>query len=335
MKYMKLAFIITGQFRSFYQPHIQASFRQCFTNLQKKYELVLFFVINDSIQNANFDFGIPYVVYDISKEQNNKILDVASTLKDNKRFLEFVDETIQYLQKDNVHHIPDELLFAFGIMKPDCNPNLWSWNNSNSRLAEPFDPKIHHQFGTVVRQIVQIQKGIELVKEYEKEHGVFDVVCRSRPDLILPGDFLPYSNDDPFFPHSLHQRQLYNNKCSSMGFDPNEYHMNKLTCSPYSRVPSEYLSLNFGGIYYPKKSIIHDDPFKIMWCYNDYIFLSGRDTFMKYDQYFSMFSQDLISKSKENDIRWWITHESLHILFFLVNQIEFRMYRDDSYTLIR
>jgi len=334
---MKLALIITGQLRTFNTARVQEAFNHLLTSLKSKYSVVLFFVLNDSTESISFDYGVPFVITQVKDKMEGAIIKIANLLDKEPTFHEYVADAIVDLHKDNVHHTQDELEFIFGIKKENCKPFQWEWNNTRLPQNPDIDfternPNDHHHYATVTRQIIQIQYGLDSIEEYEKLNGKFDVVMRNRTDTLPPRDFLPFGFDNDFFPHSAIQLDLYKNNCASHGLDPTQYNATCFHIRDYARIPGDIRPFNFGGIDCLKKTLSVQDPYTIIWSYNDYIFISGRDTFFKYKNYFDMFKNDLVSVGRIHDVRWRTAHEAQHILFYLANGIEYRMYRDDTHT---
>jgi hypothetical protein len=309
-KMQSLAIVVCGQLRTFFEPDVQASFTAFLRRCAAKYYVVVFFMLNETAVD-------------------DRLAAVAAAAA-----------AADVVVEPCAAHMPSWLTaFRAQIDASAITPHIMKACAAIPQiLLEVQDPMHFLTVGAAPYAFLLFKHGLQRVREYEAVHHIrFDVIVRTRADVLYPPDLLPFGGGaDAMFPHSLTQRRLYEQRCALYGLDPSGYHMERFGLPPSLRIPDALFGLNLGGAYYNRRAAAAAADAPHLYGWNDHIIAGRRDSMMKFESFFDIFDNPaLLTIAKERCIQFLIAQEALLLLFAFVNGLDMYMYLDNSWSLRR
>ena len=312
---MKLAILVTGQLRSFFDNDVLSSFQRLLSLSSSHYgstdNIFLLFVVSGDFQS-----------------------------------LESYFKTTSYNYKIIPYSTP-EYSYQFSQICHSIHANPQFQTNKSAYLSIPSfahteisDPEWYVNVGTM--QFHQLQIGIQYLKQH---HIAFDTILKTRFDIIYPHDFIPAfptqeDSLDPIRRLTLTDSNYskFMNTFTMFGFrNLGEYISHMKTQSiqpPYYHVLPIYSDIAFGGPYFynhPSITKILQNPStdNILYSFGDFFFLSQRDVFFRLENYINNYGCIPYS------IPHFFAQEAQSVIFCLDNDIDIVMFTNDTYKVKR
>jgi hypothetical protein len=210
-------------------------------------------------------------------------------------------------------------------------------NKNNSALCEIPDPD-HLNLWI---QFHQLSVGIFHMIQYEKSHKItFDIIMKSRFDITYKQDFYPHlpEEDNTWKKLCFNDELLeeFSSTTEKLGIEMNmnsvlDYLKKQKIELPKCRVDITHLPITFGGQYaYNTISLqnVINGSTDILYAFNDYIFFSKREVFLKLK---NLFHDSGIKDVVDVSIPHFYAQEAQLYIFCINNCIDILMFTQPSY----
>ena len=305
----RLAIIIGGQLRSFFEKNASIYLLQLIQNSKLRYRNIHIVMIISGIYEK-------IQIHDIFKNEKGLTLEIV----DYNRYEDIVVKNIEELKKDTIFNY---------ILKKYLSNN----NNACKEITNPQEYIIGGY-----RQIYQTHIGIEYILKYESDNNiVFDTIIRTRFDIQYPPNFVPYMpSGDTINILSLDGFGInLSGLLKKSGFSIEEY-INYLKHQkinlPNCRVDCD-MGITFGGAYlynYISPEKIYNGETSILYCFNDHFYFSKRDIFIKLYDFIKIYG-----KLDIDNIKHIYAEESQLLMACFHSNIYPLMYLPNTYRIIR
>lgn len=203
-------------------------------------------------------------------------------------------------------------------------------NKNNHALNEIPDPDLNISIGI---QFHQLYVGISHMLKYESLHHItYDIIMKTRFDMKYKHDFYPHLPTDPWkrlcFNDELFRE--FSDTVQKLNIEMDmrtvlNYLKTHEIKEPYCRVNNALLPISFGGMYACNtKSLenIINGSNDILYAFNDFIYFSKRDVFVKLHNLF----HDYGIKESIQHVPHFYTVEAQLYIFCINNGIDILMY---------
>lgn len=203
-------------------------------------------------------------------------------------------------------------------------------NTNNLALKEIPDPDIYISAGV---QFYQLYVGITHMLKYESLNDItYDIIMKTRFDMRYKRDFYPHLPTDPWKKLCFNDEicREFSNTVQKLDIEMDmqsvlNYLKKQEIKEPNCRINNDLLSISFGGMYaYNTKSLenIISGSNDILYAFNDFIFFSKRDIFMKLHNLF----RDYGIKELSQYVPHFYAAEAQLYIFCINNGINILMY---------
>ena len=257
-----LCLITTGQIRTFFRNKNADSYTSMIELCKQHYSIILIVAVVNGVFDSYtlseylLSLGVKFLIIDYNTYKSQYNTEIELKLKSN----EYLTLKQKYQQNKNnsaLHEIPE----------PDSNPNLWI-------------------------QFHQLYVGISHMLEYEMLHKVnFDMIMKTRFDIRYKPSFFPYMPKDTWNKFCFNEELIteFSSTIEKLGIEMDinsvlHYLKTQKIEAPNCRVNNIHLPISFGGMYvYNTISLqnIINGSTDILYAFNDFIFFSKREVFLK------------------------------------------------------
>ena len=332
---MSLCIIVTGQIRTFFDKG-RYQVDKVIENSMTKYKYIhLIFVISGEYDVLRFDNYIYKLHNKTTRITRSKLPWLNITINKN------VEVAKSYISTDIIKFNSNDVdkLNIEKIKSEQYTKRKQDYLSNNNRcVSEINDPD--KTFNNMTYQFYQLKLGIQSMLAYEQTKNFkFDVVMKTRFDVLYHDGFYPKIPDSD----SVKDRLLINDHIkgifSSNGYDvTSNYYLsllkkNEITPPEYTlKYPLQHYSL--GGLYcsnyYAIEELKSNSP--ILYCFNDHVLFSHRDTFIILQNFFDMYG---VQTTTKNIFHYYAQEAQLLIYCYNNNIIPVMYLHESIHTILR
>lgn len=293
MEMENIAFIITGQLRTFFDNN---DFINMINLTKTKYKLVhCIFILNPTSKNDVNQLNIFLNINSIS----HCIIDF-STLES-----EFKEKCKKKCEDPKMQKM---VKIYYSTPK-----------HAHQGISNPYE----YSYNSTFIQYYQLYIGIKELQTYINSSGTkFDVVCKTRFDCKYPASFYPNINN-----------KLYNTITQKVDENIDElieFNKTHRLPLPFGHIPEMHAELSFGGRvcynYTSLQNIKNNGFSNILYSFNDYFYFGNKCTFLKL---LNLFDDCCFYEPKNPDLyNHYFCPESQFINYCLNNNIDIIMYSE-------